>query len=99
MQQLTLTEYQSFLVKGSCVFFFRPFLPLDSRLFLKISLLPNSSPPTGLARSSRAEAGAEYDLLANSHAFKLTMTWLKGSMIELVKISEKVFWWRAKFKV
>jgi hypothetical protein len=30
----TLTENQSFLWNGSCVFFFKPFLPLDKRLFL-----------------------------------------------------------------
>lgn len=31
---LTFTEYQSFLVNGSCVRFLRPFLPFDKRLFL-----------------------------------------------------------------
>ena len=34
-EYLTFTEYQSFLVKGSCVLFLRPFLPLDNRLFLE----------------------------------------------------------------
>jgi len=30
----TLTEYSSFLEKGSTVLFFTPFLPFDKRLFL-----------------------------------------------------------------
>lgn len=33
---LTLTEYSSFLEKGSTVLFLIPFLPLDKRLFLEI---------------------------------------------------------------
>ena len=38
--KLTLTEYQSLRVKGSCVLFLRPFLPLERRLFLRqISVL------------------------------------------------------------
>lgn len=32
----TLIEYQSLRVKGSTVFFFRPFFPLESLLFLEL---------------------------------------------------------------
>lgn len=32
----TFTEYQSLRVKGSCVLFFRPFFPFESRLFLSM---------------------------------------------------------------
>lgn len=43
----TFTEYSSFLVKGSTVLFFAPFLPLDKRLFLVVVVSPCSHRPQG----------------------------------------------------
>lgn len=38
-----MIEYQSFREKGSTVFFLRPFLPLESLLFLEYRVSPLSS--------------------------------------------------------
>jgi hypothetical protein len=50
---LTLTLYQSLRVKGSTAFFLRPFLPLDSLLFLLPKHQPSERSRRGIGLQSR----------------------------------------------
>lgn len=57
MWQLTLMPYQSLRVKGSWALFLRPFLPLDSLLFLRSGISHRKSTSSQAAARSRAIRG------------------------------------------
>lgn len=90
--QPTLMLYQSLREKGSWVFFLRPFLPLDSLLFLHQGIshqYPQNVPEDYSYRASHEESEIwERDVLANSHLDGAAMS-TAGQMCCLVSDGDR----------